>query len=371
MKAVAVTPRRAGSTRLMEVPEPHLDAVPDGRGVLVEVERVGICGTDRELIAGAIGAAPEGDDYLVIGHENFGRISKVGANVPPSLRPGGYAVTMVRRPGSSIYDRMGMQDMTTDESAPERGINRLHGFMTERYVDDAEFVIPVPEPLRAVGVLLEPLSVSEKGVRQAELIQRRLGVWRPRRGLVLGAGPIGLLAALTMALRGMAVTCYSRERPPFAGAGLIGELGGVYVCSRDVTLDGLVAGRGTFDLALDATGYSPVALEAALTVGKDGVLVLASVTSGDRKAELPTDRINQTLVMGNGVIVGTVNAAHEDFTRGVSDMLLAEAMYPGWLGRLLTTPVEGLAAAAELLGTNERDPSTIKAYVEMNAGGAA
>src|SRR5918912_857728 len=156
MKAIAVHPGRAHSIHLRDVPEPRLDEIPDGRGVLVEVLRVGVDGTDKEIDEAQYGAAPPGDDYLVIGHENFGRVLEVGPNVPDTIRPGGYVVASVRRPGTSIYGRIGLQDFTTDDVYFERGINLRHGYLTERYVEDSDFVFPLPPNLAEVGVLLEP-----------------------------------------------------------------------------------------------------------------------------------------------------------------------------------------------------------------------
>ena len=116
----------------------------------------------------------------------------------------------MRRPGSSIYDRIGTYDMTTDDVYYERGINLLHGYLTEYYVDDPEYIVRVPAGLRDVGVLLEPTTVVEKGIAQAYEIQRRLRVWRPRKVAVMGAGTIGLLAALVLRLRGLDVTVFGR-----------------------------------------------------------------------------------------------------------------------------------------------------------------
>jgi glucose 1-dehydrogenase len=199
MKAVAVVPGKPNSMHLADLPEPSVDDVPSGCGVLVEVLRVGVDGTDKEINQAELGAAPEGYDFLVTGHESLGRVLEVGPNVH-ELSPGDYVVATVRRPGNSIYDRIGAYDMTTDEVYYERGINLLHGFLTERYVDTLEYIVKVPNDLAESGVLLEPVSIVEKGVEQAYEIQRRLGVWRPEHAAVVGAGPLGLLA--TLVLRG-------------------------------------------------------------------------------------------------------------------------------------------------------------------------
>src|SRR4051812_40250423 len=224
MKAIAVFPGKKNSIHLAELPEPKVDDVPDGRGVLVEVLRVGVDGTDKEINAAEYGAAPEGYDVLVTGHESFGRVLEVGPNVH-DLQPGDYVVATVRRPGSSIYDKIGTYDMTTDDTYFERGINLRHGYLTEYYVDDAEFIVKVPIGLKEVGVLLEPTTVVEKGITQAFEIQRRLRVWKPKRAAVMGAGTIGLLATLALRLRGLDVTTFALNQKPNLNAELIEAIG--------------------------------------------------------------------------------------------------------------------------------------------------
>jgi threonine dehydrogenase-like Zn-dependent dehydrogenase len=371
MKAIAVHPGTANSMHVREMPEPKVTDIPDGRGVLVRVLRVGVDGTDKEINAAEYGAAPPGDDFLVIGHESFGQVVEVGANVPTTIRPGTYVVASVRRPGSSIYGKIGLQDFTTDDVYYERGINLLHGFLAEYYVEDHQYVFPLPESLRDVGVLLEPATVAEKGINHAYEIQRRLRVWDPQRACILGSGTVGLLTALVARLRGLELTVYSLPQKPYRNAELVEQLGGRYVSSQDASLADVSAERGPFDVMFDATGFSPIVWEAAEVLGKNGVLVLASITGGDRKAEINSDRINQGFVLGNKVMVGTVNAAPSDFRSGVDDLIKAEAIYPGWLGQLLTTPIRGLESYDEMLRALIEDRDAIKVYVEVDDKGSA
>ena len=363
MRAVAVRPGVAGSIHTRTVPRPGVDDVPDGRGVLVQVIQVGLCGTDEEICKGLFGDAPDGDDFLILGHENLGRVVAVGPAVPPEIAVGGIVVATVRRPGSSEYDHLGMQDFTT-EPARERGIRQLHGFLSESYVDDASFLVPLPSSLAAVGVLLEPLSIVEKGLHQADEIQRRLRIWRPQRAAVIGAGSIGLLATLLLRQREVEVTVVSRRAGPYRNRDLVEALGARYLSTTDTTLAAASAARGPFDLIFEASGHSPLAFEAARILGPNGVLVLCGVTSGRITIQIEADTINQGFVLGNKVMVGTVNSSRDDFRRGVEDMLRAEAFHPGWLGQLLTTRIDGLDDAAAVMAASE-DPDTIKAYVEL------
>jgi len=366
MKAIAVFPGKPGSVHLADLPKPSVNDVPNGRGVLVKVLRVGVDGTDKEINAAEYGAAPPGYDFLVIGHEGFGQVVEVGANVT-ALKPGDYVVATVRRPGSSIYDQIGTYDMTTDDTYYERGINLRHGFLTEYYVDDVEYIVKVPQGLRSVGVLLEPFTVVEKGIAQAYEIQRRLRVWHPRRAAVMGTGTIGLLAALALRLRGIDVTTFARTPKPHPNADLVEALGARYLSIRETTVKDGAQKFGPFDLIFEATGASAVVFESMQALGKNGVLVLSSVTGGDRMIEVPADRINLDFVLGNKVMVGTVNANREYFESGVRDMAQAEAEYPGWLGRLLTHPVSGLENFQDLFEKLASANGAIKVYCEVAA----
>jgi threonine dehydrogenase-like Zn-dependent dehydrogenase len=82
-----------------------------------------------------------------------------------NLKPGDYVVATVRRPGKSIYDRIGHSDLTTDATYYERGISLLHGFLTERYVDDEEYIIKVPTTLKEVGPLFLERLTPQYGFR--------------------------------------------------------------------------------------------------------------------------------------------------------------------------------------------------------------
>ena len=364
MKAIAVFPGKPNSIHLAELPKPSVSDIPNGRGVLVKVLRVGVDGTDKEINAAEYGAAPEGYDFLVTGHESFGRVEAVGSNVT-ELRPGDYVVATVRRPGRSLYDQIGTYDMTTDDTYYERGINLRHGFLAEYYVDDPEYIVKIPQGLKEVAVLLEPTTVVEKGIAQAYEIQRRLKVWHPRRAAVMGAGTIGLLATLALRLRGLEVTTFGLTRKPYRNSDLIEAIGARYQSTADVPLMEGSKKYGPFDIIFEATGYSPVVFDSMQALGRNGVLVLSSVTGGNRKVEVPADRINLEFVLGNKVMVGTVNANREYFEMGVRDMAQAEAEYPGWLGQLLTNPVKGLENYKELLNQLTEAKGAIKVFCEV------
>jgi threonine dehydrogenase-like Zn-dependent dehydrogenase len=364
MKAIAVSPGRAGSIHLRDVPRPSVAEVTGGRGVLVKVLSVGVDGTDKEINAADYGQAPPGDDFLIIGHECLGRVVEVGAQVT-ELAPGDYVVPTVRRPGGSLYDRIGSYDMTTDDTYFERGINLRHGYLAEYFVEEPEFLVKLPVRLRPVGVLMEPTSVIEKGILQAYEIQRRLRVWRPRRAAVLGAGTIGLLASMALRMRGLEVTTFGRRAAPYRNADLLAEIGARYLSTGEISVGAAAAQHGPFDLIFEATGSAAMVFQAMEHLGKNGVLVLSSVTGGGREVSVAADMINLGFVLGNKVTVGTVNAGRDAFEAGVYDLCRAEMSFPGWLGRLLTHPVAGLDRHQEMMRLLTEERQAIKVYVQV------
>jgi len=349
---------------LADLAKPSLSDIPGGRGVLVKVLRVGVDGTDKEINAAEYGAAPSGYGFLVIGHEGFGQVEEVGPNVS-FIRRGDFVVATVRRPGKSIYDAIGLQDMTTDTEYFERGINLRHGYLTEHYVEDEEFVVKIPQGLREVGVLLEPMTVAQKGITQAFEIQRRMKVWRPRTAAVMGSGTLGLLATLVLRLRGIEVTTFGRTPRPYLNADLLDAIGARYVNTAEQPILDASRERGAFDLIFEGTGSSAVVFESMQVLARNGVLILTSITGGNQRLDVPADRINLEFVLGNKVMVGSVNASRENFETGVRDMSQAEAEYPGWLRRLLTHPVRGLEHYDELFARLQNPNGAIKIFCEV------
>lgn len=364
MKAVAVHPGKANSAHLRDVPKPKLEDVPDGRGVLVKVLKVGVDATDKEINEALYGNAPEGDDYLVLGHECFGKVEAVGPAVT-HVTPGDYVTCTVRRPGGSIYDQIGRSDMTSEEVYYERGINLLHGYLTEFFVDDAEFIVKVPSGLKHLHVLCEPTSVAAKAVEQALLAQRRLQVWKPRRAFVLGAGQIGLLSTLILRLRNMEVYTLARTPLPCLKGEIARQLGATYVSTRQEPLKDLAARVGRPDLIIECTGHSGVAFEAMEVLALNGALVWTSITGGSREVNVPADRINLEWVLGNKLLLGTVNSNNEHFKQGIAHLALGEAMFPGVLQRILTHPVDGLGNFQEMIRLLVEDRNALKVYVNV------
>lgn len=367
MKAIAVIPRQPESVHLAELPKPSVEEIPGGRGVLVRVLRVGVDATDREINEAKYGNAPPGYNFLVLGHECFGVVEEVGPNVT-TVKPGDYVTCTVRRPGGSIYDRIGRNDITSEETYYERGINLLHGFLTEYFVDDCEYLVRMPVGLRHLHVLAEPMSCAAKAVEQAYLAQHRLQVWNPRRAFVLGSGQIGLLTTLILRLRGLEVYTLARSPGPHLKAEIVEGLGAKYVSTKETSLHELAERIGKPDLILDATGSSAMAFRAMEVLAHNGALVWTSITGGQHRAEVPTDKLNIEWVLGNKLLVGSVNANRRHFEMGIEQLALGEMTFPGVIRKILTHPVEGLENYREMMRLLVEDQSALKVYVNVAAG---
>lgn len=368
MKAICVIPGKPNSVHLRDVPKPSVTDIPNGRGVLVKVLRVGVDGTDKEINAAEYGAAPNGYDYLTIGHESFGIVEEVGENVT-EFAPGDYVVATVRRPGGSFYDKIGQYDMTTDDVYYERGINLRHGYLTEYFVDDPEYIVKLPSGLKDIGVLTEPMSVAEKGIIQAYEIQRRLKIWRPRKAAVMGSGTLGLLATMILRLRDIEVVTFGRTPAPYLNSILAEELGAKYISIKETALKDVSKTYGPFDIIFEGTGSSAVVFEAAEVLAKNGVLILASITGAGKKLDIPADKINLDFVLGNKVMFGTVNANREYFEAGVKDLAQCKAQFPDWANKLLTHPVEGLENYQQMMDLLTTAKGAIKVYVDVASDG--
>ena len=179
--------------------------------VTVKMLRVGLCGTDAEINHGLYGKPPDGDEFLILGHENLGVVEEVGKKVK-GWKAGDLVVSTVRRPcGVCPQCKAGENDMCSSGKYTERGIMRRHGYMAQYYVEQPLYMNKIPKEIRDFAVLLEPMSVVQKGIDHTYLLQQRLKGWKPKFAMVLGAGPIGLLAAAVLRARGLRVAVVGRE----------------------------------------------------------------------------------------------------------------------------------------------------------------
>jgi len=331
MKAIVVHPGERDSVHMRDVPDPGLRP----EQVRVRVIRVGLCGTDSEINQGLYGKAPEGSSYLILGHENFGVVEEVGKKVRGWKR-GDFVVSTVRRPCGQCFNcKHGDADFCTSGLYTERGIIRRHGYMSQHYVEEPQYMVKISPSVQKIGVLLEPMSVVEKGIDQAFRIQQRFQ-WKPKTAAVLGAGPVGLLAAAVLGVRGLRTVVAGKEPESDMRAQLAKGLKAEYVSVDKIPINELSKHVGPIDLVVEATGSSTVAFGAMQILPPTGILCLLSVTGGYKTQPIPTDQINQDLVLRNNVVFGSVSANPRHFQLGAKDFVKIDRRCPSALEKMIT-----------------------------------
>jgi len=338
MKAAAVYPDKKSLGVVADFPEPKIGAPAQ---IKFRVLNVGVCGTDREIASFVYGTPPEGSDYLVIGHECLGEVVEAGAEAG-SIKPGDLVIPMVRRPchhPECVACQVGRSDFCYTGDYRERGIMKMHGFMTELVVDEARYMNVVPAAIREVGVLVEPLTIAEKALIQTLNVQQRLPWGRTKyrhRAVVLGAGPVGLLGAMALAVRDFDVTVYSRDREPNSSADIVKAIGGRYISSQDRTIEQMAGDVGSIDLIYEATGASQLAFDVLRVLGTNGIFILTGVPGRHGPIQFDTDTIMRNLVLKNQCVLGTVNAGKDAFEQAVTDLAAFYARWPRAVKGLIT-----------------------------------
>lgn len=355
MKAIAV--RRGEATpRVIEKPVP----TPDSDEVLVRTLRVGIDGTDREVISGTHGGFPDGSDHQVLGHEAIGVVADANDT---DLKSGALVVPTVRRPPgeSNEYFERDEPDMAPDGMYLERGITGAHGYMSEYFTSRTEFLVRVPEAFAETGFLVEPISNTEKAIDHA-YASRSAFEWTPESALVLGNGPLGLLtlAALSEADDAERLYCLGRRDRPDPTIDIIERLGATYIDSRRTSVPDIPTAYEPVDFVYEATGYAKHAFETVDALAPNGVAVLLGIPS-DWQFEIDGGRLHRELVLENKALVGSVNSHVKHFHAATESL----ASFPEWVADEIITDVYE-PAEAELEAAFEPGDDAIKSVVEFD-----
>jgi len=352
MHAIAV---RRGETEpeLIEKPRPE----PADGEVLVRVLRVGIDGTDHEVIEHGPEEFPSGDEHMVLGHEAVGVVEdsngadyEVGDVVVPTVR---------RRPDdepNEYFDR-GEPDMAPTGFHVECGISGAHGFMAECITVPEDRLVEIPRRLAERGCFVEPISISEKAIEHA-YASRSAFDWTPQQALVLGNGSLGLVTLAMLRQEFEEIYCLGRRDRPDSTIDIIEELGGTYVDSRETPVDEIPDVHGGMDFIYEATGYARHPIQAVHGLAPNGVAALVGI-SGPWEFEIDGGSLHTELVVHNKALVGTVNSNERHFKRAIRTL----RALPEWLFEELVTTVD---TPTDIEPAFVDDDEQIKAIVEFD-----
>ena len=340
MRAITLAPGKRQSLRLDELPEPA--EKPDA--LLVRALAVGVCGTDRELVEGLYGTAPSGHERLVIGHESLGRVIKAPRD--SGFAVGDVVVGIVRHPDPVPCPNcaLGEWDMCRNGLYTERGIKQADGFCAERWRADPAFAVKVSPVLGLAGVLLEPASVLAKAWEHIERIGRR-SRWAPRRVLVTGAGPVGLMAAMMGVQHELEVHVMDHNKSGPKPA-LVEELGATYHTQFPAL---------EFDIAIECTGSPGIIVQAVSGSAPGSIVCLTGLGGGQHAASLDVAKLNQAMVLENRVVFGTVNANLRHYRDAAEALARAKR---SWLESIITRRVP-LSSWREAYEKRDGDVKTV------------
>jgi threonine dehydrogenase-like Zn-dependent dehydrogenase len=343
MRAVGVVPAQR-EVAMLSHPEPSISSRAH---LKIRTLEVGICGTDREICSFAYGTPPQGSDYLILGHEALGEVMEAGSDVT-KFRAGDLVVPTVRRPCPHDYCpscQEARQDFCFTGDFTERGIKMTHGYMTEFFVEEEQHLNLVPKELRDVAVLVEPLTVAEKALAQVWQVQKRLpwngaetgaGRGHGKTAVVLGAGPVGILGAMTLVINGFRTLVYSRSPAPNPKADLIEAIGAKYISSSVIGLKEFARQAGNIDLVYEALGTADISFNVMKVLGLNGVFVFTGIPAHKPPIPIAADSLMRDMVLKNQVLIGTVNADRAAFESAIRDLGEFKKRWPDAIRKVIT-----------------------------------
>lgn len=348
MRALTVEPGLGGSLRVEDIAAPR----PGADQILVRALALGVCGTDRDIVAGKYGMPPPGRERLVLGHESLGVVE----SAPPGsdLRRGTPVVGIVRNrdPVPCASCAVGEWDMCRNGRYTEHGIKERDGFGAEFYVLEPDHAVAVDESLGLAAVLLEPASIVAKAWDHIERIGQR-ALWQPGSVLITGAGPVGLLAALLGAQRGLEVHVLDRA-PDGPKPELVRALGAMYH-------HGPIEDIGFRpDIIVECTGAPPLVVDVLGRTALGGIVCLAGLSPGRRSLAVDIAGLNRSMVLENDVVFGSVNANRRHYDLAARALARADR---AWLERMITRrlPLDQYEAALE------KQPHDVKTIIVFEA----
>ncbi|UPM44133.1 glucose 1-dehydrogenase [Halocatena salina] len=352
MNAIAVE-RGEHQPSVIEVDRPS----PDPGEALLRTLRVGIDGTDHEVIDGNHGGFPTEDDYQILGHEAVAVVEDANGT---GLREGSLVVPTVRRPidtPNNHFER-GEPDMAPEGTYVERGIVGAHGYMAEYVTSQPEYLVSVPDSFARHGFLVEPISNSEKAIEHA-IAARSAFEWEPESALILGNGPLGLLTLAMMTVKGFDTTyCLGRRDRPDPTIDIIERLDGIYIDSRETPVASIPETYEAVDFLYEATGYAKHAFESIAALESNGVAALLGLPD-DWTFEIDGGQLHRELVLHNKAVFGSVNSNQSQYEQARETL----TAFPDWFVDALITDVyapDDVGAAFET--GNER----IKTVIEFD-----
>jgi L-iditol 2-dehydrogenase/threonine 3-dehydrogenase len=309
---------KPGAIEMRTVP----DAVAGKGEVLINVKRIGVCGSDVHVYHGK---HPFVDYPVVQGHEYFGVVKAVGDGVK-GITPG-MKVTATPQVTCGKCRPCKRGDYNICENLIVRGF-KAPGAAQDLYAIEADKIVVLPDSFSPEqGAIVEPVAVAAHA-------SSRPGELRGKNVVVLGAGPIGNLVAQACICRGAAkvlVTDVSDYRLEIA------QQVGIHMVSnaqKETLAEASKRAFGTegFDILLEAVGSAATMDQAITTIGKGGTIIVVGVFGS--KPPIDMARVGEHELR----MIGSLMYRREDYEQAVT-----------WIGSsaIKTKPLESEHFALE------------------------
>ncbi|TSC73081.1 MAG: alcohol dehydrogenase GroES domain-containing protein [Parcubacteria group bacterium Gr01-1014_38] len=374
MKAIGLTVETPG-IRVVDLPSPAIERETQ---VKIRVAEVGIDGTDKNLVQHHLVDVEEGESHLVLGHEAWGVVSDVGKSVK-NFRVGDPVIPTVRRGCGICAACLNFQsDYCYTGLYKERGIHKLHGFLSEEVVDEEAYLVPLPKDQALIAVWIEPLSIVEKALDQLRLVQQRMPSWCPhpthawdapdwggcKRAIVIGAGPLGFLATVMLRLQDVETYVVEIVDPDTTRVRMIERVGAKHLDGRAFSPEELVRGVGRIDLVFEASGASKLAIEFIPYLPRNAVYVMTGVPrAGGVTVPVNADLMLRQMVRHNLAVIGSVNSNASHFARALEDVRVIRKRFGTVLEDGITHRF--LFGSAEQAFAVLQDPNSLKVVLDV------
>lgn len=359
MRAIGV---RKGKTEveLFTIPKPEI-AHPNE--ALLRMVQVGVCGTDKDIIEKSLVDSPQNEDRLILGHEGLAEVIETGPSVKGLVK--GDHVAIIPRHGCNICPpcKTGRSDFCETGLYTASGQHKRHGFNSEFYIEEQQYMVKVPRNAFEVAVLTEPISIVEKAIMQITGIQERIPCYEPkkRKVLVFGTGSVGISAVAALQAHGMRPHVLGRRPRTDPKIQLIEELGATYINAKNKSVLDIKKEAGEMDIIIEATGATQLVIDLIDLLSRNGIYAFLGIPKGSEQLCFNISGMLNKIVRQNIILLGSVNSQREHFEAAIKTITEIQKKHKGTLEKTITHRYR-INQYKEAFGKDKED--TVKSVID-------
>ncbi|MFC1945147.1 alcohol dehydrogenase catalytic domain-containing protein [Chloroflexota bacterium] len=345
MRAIGII-EGLNKAKIMDLEKPQIHESND---VLIEVKFVGISEIDRRFAQGETFIAPEGFDFLILGHEVMGRVIEVGPSVVNLQIGDNVVLTSRRNCGKCTECERDNTDLCLSGLYSERGIRGAHGFMAEYILEKEKYIVKIPEAIEDIAILLSPLSIAEKIVTSIVSFGHRMDNPKPwpehayhdpdwgmeKTAVVVGGNSTAILTALLLRLKSVNTFLLSNRIGTSKIQRLV-ESAGIkyYETSVNESCEHFSQKIGRTDTVIDCSGEAEFNINLLDLLGNSGAFVTSTIPSINLKNNVNINRFMLDRLIRNQGMFGCISANRRYLESAINDLILLKEQF--------TEPINGI-----------------------------